>query len=68
MFWYSGSTVFDQTYDDKTDEKVNVVTEANTKTLTGCNCTRQLLEYEKKIKSLENQLNLSLHSKILTND
>ena len=39
---------FDQTYDDKTDEKVNVVTEANTKTLTGCHCSRELLEYEKK--------------------
>ena len=27
-----------------------------------------MLEYENKIKSLENQLNLPLHSKILTND
>ena len=43
----------DQTHDDKTDEKVNIVTEANTKTLTGCNCSRQLLEYENKTKSLE---------------
>ena len=59
---------FDQTCDDKTDEKVNAVAEANTKTLTGCNCSRQLLEYENKIKSLEDQLNLPLHSKILTND
>ena len=58
---------FDQTYDDKTNEKVNIVTEANTKT-TGCNCSRQLLEYENKIKSSEEQLNLPLYSKILTND
>ena len=34
---------FDQTWDDKTDEKVNVVAEANTKTLAVCNCSRQLL-------------------------
>ena len=58
---------FDQTYDDKTNEKVNIVTEANTKT-TGCICSRQLLEYENKIKSSEEQLNLPLYSKILTND
>ena len=58
---------FDQTYDDKTNEKVNIVTEANTKT-TGCTCSRQLLEYENKIKSSEEQLNLPLYSKILTND
>ena len=59
---------FDQTHDDKTDEKVNIVTEANTKILTGCNCSRQLLEYENKIKSSEEQLNLPLYSKILTYD
>ena len=59
---------FDQISDDKTDKKVNVVTEGNTITVTGCNCSRQLLEYENKIKSLEDQLNLPLHSKILTND
>ena len=58
---------FDQIHEDKTDEKVNIVTEANTKT-TGCNCCRQLLEYENKIKSSEEQLNLPLYSKILTND
>ena len=59
---------FDQISNDKTDKKVNVVTEGNTITVTGCNCSRQLLEYENKIKSLEDQLNLPLHSKILTND
>ena len=59
---------FDQTHDDKTDEKVNIVTEANTKILTGCNCSRQLLEYENQIKSSEEQLNLPLYSKILTYD
>ena len=59
---------FDQTHDDKTDEKVNIVTEANTKILIGWNCSRQLLEYENKIKSSEEQLNLPLYSKILTND
>ena len=71
---------FDQTYDDKTNEKVNIVTEANTKT-TGCNCSRQLLEYGNKNgnkslqeqykygnKSLQEQLNLPLYSKILAND
>ena len=52
---------FDQTHDDKTDEKVNIVTEANTETLTSCNCSRQLLEYENKIESLEEQLNLPLY-------
>ena len=41
---------FDQTHDDKTDKKINIVTEANTKT-TGCNCSRQLLKYENKVKS-----------------
>ena len=59
---------FDQISDGKTDKKVNVVTEANIITVTGCNCSRQLLEYENKIKSSEDQLNLPLHSKILTND
>ena len=59
---------FNQTHDDKTDEKVNVVTEANTKTLTGFNCSRQMLEYENRIKGLEEQLNLPLYSKILTTD
>ena len=58
---------FDETHDDKTNEKVNIVTEANTKTA-GCNCSRQLLKYESKIKSLEEQLNLPSYSKILTND
>ena len=33
----------------QTDEKVNIAKEANTKT-TGCNCSRQLLEYENKIQ------------------
>ena len=59
---------FDQISDDKTDKKVNDVTEANIITVTGCKCSRKLLEYESKIKSLEDQLNLPLHSKILTND
>ena len=36
--------------------------------VTGCNYSRQLLEYENKIKSLEDQLNLPLHLKVLTND
>ena len=58
---------FEETHDEKTDEKVNIVTEANTKTA-GCNCSRQLLKYESKIKSLEEQLNLPSYSKILTND
>ena len=49
----------DQTHDDKTDEKVNIVKEANTKR-TGCNCSRQLLEYGNKNKSLQEQLNLPL--------
>ena len=40
---------FGQTHHNKTDEKVNIVTEANTKTLTGYNCSRQLLKYENKI-------------------
>ena len=31
-----GEQSFDQTRDDKTDEKVNIGTEANTKTLTDC--------------------------------
>ena len=57
----------DQTHDDKTDEKVNIVKEANTKR-TGCNCSRQLLEYGNKNKSLQEQLNLPLYSKILAND
>ena len=59
---------FDQISDDKTDKKVNDVTEANIITVTGCKCSRKLLEYENKIKSLEDQLNLPLHSEILTND
>ena len=59
---------FDKTHDDKTDEKVNNVTEANTETLTSCNCSRELLEYENKIKSLEEQLNLPLYSKILASN
>ena len=59
---------FEQISDDKTDKKVNDVTEANIITVTGCKCSRKLLEYENKIKSLEDQLNLRLHSKILTND
>ena len=64
----------------QTDEKVNIAKEANTKT-TGCNCSRQLLEYGNKNgnkslqeqykygnKSLQEQLNLPLYSKILAND
>ena len=40
----------DQTHDNKTDEKVNIVT--------GCKCSRLLLKYENTIKSLEEKLNL----------
>ena len=52
---------FDQISDDKTDKKVNDVTEANIITVTDCKCSLKLLEYENKIKSLEDQLNLPLH-------
>ena len=34
--------------DEQSFDQAYVVTEANTKTLTGCHCSRQLLEYEKK--------------------
>ena len=60
FFHIVGERSFDQTHNGKSDEKVNIVTEANTKT-TGCNCSRQLLKYENTTKSLEEQLNLQLY-------
>ena len=60
--------VHEQSHDEKTHEIINIVTEANTKTLTGCNYSRQLMEHENKIKSLKEVLILPLYSKILIND
>ena len=60
--------VYEQSHNEKTHEKINIVKQANTKTITGCNCSRQLMEHENKIKSLKEVFILLLYSKILAND